>query len=953
MTECSVRACWRCLLAICLLAGATAAAEAPPPSGTIGDVPTDTLLLRIERLVRAVQGDSALALVRPLLESAAAREDPSLERRARLHEASALCILGRLREGETASRRALSLARAAGDSQRTRMAMRWLAYSLLGQGRRAESAALYRALRDASLPARDAREEAYARMGLSYFALQDGNWREAEAGYRRAIALFARSGEGVMELEAMVGLARAFALAGRYDQMRRLYMEILERAGAARARQVESYALNNLAVYESQAGDPARAMEYCARAASLLGETGDLRAIVVPSLNLAAARLELGELDEAERALAELSARCQEEGYLELQAAVLNHLGAVRAAQGRPQAAAETWQGVLRNPDVSLEERAVAAQQMAAALNAASRHAAALALLDADRQALRRSLPPRWRGELLLERAAALHGLDRHAEALSDLREAQALARAGGFRELGARGLLLQGRCELALGAPDSAAAHLWAAQGLWEDHREVPREPRWREQRGALGGEIHLELARLLLREPAQAPVSERRRAAIDLLQRYKARTLLERMLGPDVFDARDPRAREAVTLAALQEGILRDGELLLDFYLGEAGSLLIAASRDSCAVFPLAGRGRLAELTELYLALVARSPSGAAGAPGSDAIDLAARRLGRELFEPARAMVDSSRRVILALDGLLSGLPVEQLCLPAEGGRNAPSPCARIGDRGAFRVPSASVLSVLRGGRTASPAEPARGVLALSGGRAPDKPHLPGAAAEAAWLAARFRDVVVRDDLCPEPGGDDLIALCRGRQVLHIAAHSEAFDQRPWLSRIWLGADDQGEPCALDAAHIASLPLRARLAVISGCESAAGRMLAGEGVLGLTGAFLGAGVTATVVSLWPVDDVATLRLMRPFYRELARGRPVADALRRAQAMLRNDRETAHPFYWAGFVVVGDGLISVQVARRTFDTLGNWVAAALAVLALGLGAAALRARRRRGGAGL
>lgn len=382
MTERDVFSFWWLLLMVPLL-GWSEAEGASPSSRLTGVVAPDTLFLRIESFVRAGQGDSALTLVRPLIERAVAGGDAFLERNGRLYEASALCLLGRLREGEAASRRALALARSAGDVQRARMAMRWLGYSLLGQGRRAESTAQYRALRDEALAANDAREEAYARMGLAYFELQDGNWREAETGYRRAITLFARTGEGVMELEAMVGLARASALAGRYEDMRRIYLAILDRGGSSGARHVVSYTLNNLAVYESQAGDPARAMEYWVRAVNLLDQAGDLRAIVVPSLNLAAARLELGELDESERELEGLSKRCEQEGYLALQATVLNHLGAVRAAQGRTQAAEETWQGVLRSKNAPLDERAAAALNLASRLNAVARHAAALALLDA------------------------------------------------------------------------------------------------------------------------------------------------------------------------------------------------------------------------------------------------------------------------------------------------------------------------------------------------------------------------------------------------------------------------------------------------------------------------------------------------------------------------------------------------------------------------------------------
>jgi hypothetical protein len=86
---------------------------------------------------------------------------------------------------------------------------------------------------------------------------------------------------------------------------------------------------------------------------------------------------------------------------------------------------------------------------------------------------------------------------------------------------------------------------------------------------------------------------------------------------------------------------------------------------------------------------------------------------------------------------------------------------------------------------------------------------------------------------------------------------------------------------------------------------------------VLGLTSAFLSAGVSSVVATLWPVDDVVTADLMDAFYTGLADGKTVASALRGAQLRIRADKKTRHPFYWAGFVVVGDGDVSVLIERQ------------------------------------
>jgi len=87
---------------------------------------------------------------------------------------------------------------------------------------------------------------------------------------------------------------------------------------------------------------------------------------------------------------------------------------------------------------------------------------------------------------------------------------------------------------------------------------------------------------------------------------------------------------------------------------------------------------------------------------------------------------------------------------------------------------------------------------------------------------------------------------------------------------------------------------------------------------MLGLTGAFLAAGSHAVVASLWDVDDGATACLMEHFYRELAAGQSVAGALATARRAVAADPETAAPCYWAGFVVVGDGALTVPLERRS-----------------------------------
>jgi CHAT domain-containing protein len=116
------------------------------------------------------------------------------------------------------------------------------------------------------------------------------------------------------------------------------------------------------------------------------------------------------------------------------------------------------------------------------------------------------------------------------------------------------------------------------------------------------------------------------------------------------------------------------------------------------------------------------------------------------------------------------------------------------------------------------------------------------------------------------------------------------------------------------LEAWEILNLDLKADLAVLSACETARGRIGAGEGMIGLTWALFVAGVPTTVVSQWKVRSDSTAELMVEFHRLLqardAKGAPRlsrAEALRQAALKLLNSSQYRHPFFWAGFVLVGD----------------------------------------------
>jgi CHAT domain-containing protein len=147
---------------------------------------------------------------------------------------------------------------------------------------------------------------------------------------------------------------------------------------------------------------------------------------------------------------------------------------------------------------------------------------------------------------------------------------------------------------------------------------------------------------------------------------------------------------------------------------------------------------------------------------------------------------------------------------------------------------------------------------------------------------------------------------------KVLHFATHGILNDASPMYSHLVLSQGDKNEDGLLEAWELMRMDLHADLAVLSACETARGRFGAGEGVIGLSWALFVAGVPTTVVSQWKVESASSRDLMLGFHQRLMAPSKAkmskAEALRQAALKLMKDPATSHPFYWAGFVLVGAG---------------------------------------------
>jgi len=145
----------------------------------------------------------------------------------------------------------------------------------------------------------------------------------------------------------------------------------------------------------------------------------------------------------------------------------------------------------------------------------------------------------------------------------------------------------------------------------------------------------------------------------------------------------------------------------------------------------------------------------------------------------------------------------------------------------------------------------------------------------------------------------------------ILHFATHGLINNEHPELSGIVLSlVDQQGRPQNgfLRLYDIYNLKLQADLVVLSACQTALGKQIKGEGLVGLTRGFMYAGAARVVASLWQVDDRASADLMGRFYEAmLSQGLSPAAALRAAQISAWRDRRWRAPYYWAAFTLQGD----------------------------------------------
>ncbi len=288
------------------------------------------------------------------------------------------------------------------------------------------------------------------------------------------------------------------------------------------------------------------------------------------------------------------------------------------------------------------------------------------------------------------------------------------------------------------------------------------------------------------------------------------------------------------------------------------------------------------------------------AANNPG---FGLSSRELYDLLIKPAADELRGKTAICVIPDGVLWNVPFQ--ALQNGTGRYL------IENSAISYAPSLGVLKEIRQRR--QPNADSSSLLAfanpVAGSEEPFGP-LPQAESEVKKLAQFFAPD--RRQVFAGAAADERAfrSLAASSGIIHFATHGMIYNRQPLYSYLLLSKTDAEDDGLLEAREIMKLKLRADLVVLSACETASGRIGTGEGVIGISWAFFVAGCRATVVSQWKVNSEATSDLMVGFYRHFKGVRPMTkpNALRLAALKLLNDERYQHPFYWAGFIIVGDG---------------------------------------------
>lgn len=850
--------------------------------------------------------------------------------RDRREEATILSNLGmlhyRMGESDTALQlfqEALPLMEAEGYKRGQIVVTNNMALALEALGYKQGAADSYQALLSTvqTLGERSAEASVLSNLGGVFWDL--GDTEKALDHHQKALAIWREAGQTAYEAIVLNNIGATYEVIGEHEAALDYFHQALPLRQSTKDRRGEGTTLSNIGNAYTEQGEPQRALDYHNRALAILREVKDRRNEAGSLHNLGKAYSDLGDKRQALDYYHQAASIRREIGDRQGLSITLGNLGIVHSFLGEPEKAVEAYTEALslaretgdRPGEASVHLNLSRILRSSNPAKALSHIEEAIEILESRRsltnsQNLRDSLFVAMRKyyEHYLDFLFDLHGEPQGRRAVRTL-ELNERARARSLLDT-----LLEARTEIRQGTPSELLAN----------ERDLQRKINLKE----------IEWKRHHRKDPANPDGNPHKRELDQLLRDLDGIRAEIRARSPKYAALTQPeplRAEEIQTLLA-------PGDLLLSYFLGEKRSFLWAVTRSSLTAHEIPSREKIESAAREFHGLLSQSDKRLARRPTEQAAD----RLADMILAPVRKLLEKNRLVIVA-DGALHYIPFAALPDPDLPGQPL------VVEHEIVNLPSASVLALLRketGQRAAAPREVA--ILADPVFRLNDPRVQPQTAslsaeppAETGIVLRAAKDVgldgftrlrYTREEAdaiasLVEPGqvlkALDFDAsketatsadLSRYR-ILHFATHGLLDTRRPELSGLVLSlVDRQGRhrDGFLRLHEIYNLDLPADLVVLSGCETALGKEVRGEGLMAITRGFMYAGSPAVVASLWQIDDRSTGELMKRFYRGMIQeGLSAPAALRKAQVSLWKDKPTEPPYFWAGFVFQGDWRIA------------------------------------------
>ena len=737
-------------------------------------------------------------------------------------------------------------------------------------------------------------------LGWLYAAL--GDYEKAIEFYNKALEIFRKQNNQFRQGNTLSNIAANYADVGDYKKALEVNQEALKLRLAANNVEGEAITYNNMASCYSRLGDKPKAIDYYKRAIEIHRKV-DPRQLAIALTNIGSAYRELGQFQNATDSLNEalqitrrIGDQSEEAGTLSLLAQVERDEGKLLAAKTHIEAALAS----VESTRVSLKDRKLRTTFFA---SVRKYHEVYLDVL------------------MRLHKENPAGGFDVLALKASENARARSLLES-----------LSEVKAEIGQGIDPALLAREQTVRRLISDKAELQMR---------LLGRDHTEEQAAGMVKDLDALTAEYDQIQTQIRQNNPHYTALTQPV--------------SLSLPEIQSRLLDPDTVLLEYAVGTEKSYAFLVSQASLKTFALPKRDEVEKASRRVYDLITASDRVVPNetlAQRNKRLDqadsdypAAASALSQMLLGPLASEL-KSKRLLLVAEGVLQYIPFAALPDPANATGSDQQPL--IANHEIINLPSASVLGVLRDEtRSRSRAtklvavfadpvfdpqdqringvEEKRAVDVSTAAQAGDVKRSAEESGLNGFARLRFSRAEAEQIMQLVAKNSSLEALdfaanrtaatsadLKQYRIVHFATHGLVNTRHAELSGIVLSlVDKQGKPenGFLRLYDIYNLNLSAELVVLSACQTALGKDIKGEGLVGLTRAFMYAGASRIVASLWRTEDRATALLMKRFYEGMLAGNGMspAAALRKAQLSMWQDKRWRQPRYWAAFTIQGE----------------------------------------------